>query len=257
MPAEADRPAPTSQPDPAFYARPGSRLGDWWSLLHPPYTAWHLSYVVFGAALAPRVDWLNFGLAVVAFLLAVGVSAHALDELNGRPLRTRIGSRTLWVLATACLVVAALLGVWAVERGVVAVIPLIPAGVLLAVGYNLEMFGGRLHTDLTFAAAWGGFPLLVGYLAQRPAATLPHAAVAVAGVAAATASAYAQRALSTPARELRRRVSTVSGEVVRADGRVATLDRAVLLRPLELALRALCWAMPLAALAVLLTHARS
>ena len=35
---------------PAFYARPSfasrGAIGDWWTLLHPPYTLWHLSYVV-------------------------------------------------------------------------------------------------------------------------------------------------------------------------------------------------------------------
>jgi hypothetical protein len=29
----------------------------------------------------------------VAFFLAVGISAHALDELNGRPLRTALSKR--------------------------------------------------------------------------------------------------------------------------------------------------------------------
>ena len=41
---------------PAFYAARRGGLGQWWTLLHPPYTAWHLSYVVIGASLAPRVD---------------------------------------------------------------------------------------------------------------------------------------------------------------------------------------------------------
>ena len=47
---EGDHPAER----PAYYAaRPGG-WRDWWTLLHPPYTAWHLSYSVIGAALAPR-----------------------------------------------------------------------------------------------------------------------------------------------------------------------------------------------------------
>ena len=58
-------------------------------LLHLPYTAWHLSYVVIGGCLAPIVAWGRLGAAVAAFGLAVGIGAHALDELRGRPLRTR------------------------------------------------------------------------------------------------------------------------------------------------------------------------
>ena len=67
---------------------------DWWTLLHPPYTVWHLSYVVLGAAMAPHRDWAALGVSLLAFFLAVGLGAHALDELKGRPLGTRIASST-------------------------------------------------------------------------------------------------------------------------------------------------------------------
>ena len=75
---------------PAYYAAGPGRWRDWWTLLHPPYTAWHLSYAVIGAALAPRVLVSNLIATVLAFFLAVGLAAHALDELRGRPLRTAI-----------------------------------------------------------------------------------------------------------------------------------------------------------------------
>src|SRR5207253_11177473 len=74
------------------------------------YTAWHLAYVVIGGALAPRTDWPMLGLTLLAFLLAMGIGAHALDELRGRPLRTRIPSRTLVVLAAISIAAAAAIG---------------------------------------------------------------------------------------------------------------------------------------------------
>ena len=55
-----------------------------------PYTAWHLSYVVVGGCLAAEVSWGRLGLTVLAFFLAMGIGAHALDELAGRPLQTTI-----------------------------------------------------------------------------------------------------------------------------------------------------------------------
>ncbi|MHB8593760.1 MAG: hypothetical protein ACYDB3_05415, partial [Acidimicrobiales bacterium] len=73
---------------PAFYAAARGGWRDWWTLLHPPYTAWHLSYVVIGSLIGPRVNWSTLGATVLAFFLAVGVAAHALDELQGRPLGT-------------------------------------------------------------------------------------------------------------------------------------------------------------------------
>src|SRR5256885_9786314 len=96
---------------PAFYAlRPG-RWRDLVTLLHPPYTAWHLSYVALGAAAAPHVHGDRLAAALVAFFLAVGVSAHALDELGGRPLSTALSRVTLIVLAVAGLTGAVAIGV--------------------------------------------------------------------------------------------------------------------------------------------------
>ena len=88
---------------PAFYARHGGLWADWWTMLHPPYTVWHLSYAVLGAGLAPRLSWAMLGATVLAFFLAVGVAAHALDELQGRPLGTGISARTLRIVAGAAL----------------------------------------------------------------------------------------------------------------------------------------------------------
>ena len=85
----------TDAPRPAFYAAKRGGWRDWWTVLHPPYTAWHLSYVVIGASLAPHVRISRLLGTVVAFFLAVGVAAHCLDELHGRPLRTLIPGRAL------------------------------------------------------------------------------------------------------------------------------------------------------------------
>src|SRR6476659_1128163 len=88
----------------AFYAlRPGG-WRDLVTLLHPPYTAWHLSYVALGAAAAPEVHGERVAATLLAFFLAVGVSAHALDELRGRPLGTLMPGRILVALAVIALV---------------------------------------------------------------------------------------------------------------------------------------------------------
>lgn len=243
---------------PAYYARRGGLLADCWTLLHPPYTLWHLSYAVLGAALAPRVSWTPLLMTILAFFLAVGVAAHALDERAGHPLRTRFSDRGLVVAATVALLIAMAIGVygafwwdgvnWALAAAV-------PVGAVLVVGYNLELAGGRLHDDRTFALGWGGFPVVVGYLAQSPGLDLSHGLAMVAAAGAAVALTYAQRRLSTPARQLRRRTAVVAGSMQGTDGDVVPLDRDVLLTPLEGALRALSWGVSLVALAVLLTHA--
>jgi hypothetical protein len=246
-PESAVHGATAGQPSrPAYYAAAPGRWRDWWTLLHPPYTAWHLAYVVIGAALAPQVRLDRLMASLIAFFLAVGLAAHALDELQGRPLRTQISSAALLTVAVAGLVAAVGLGAAGIVRVGWGLLPFMVAGPVLVIAYNAELFGGIVHTDLGFAAAWGAFPVLTGYVAQT--GTLAVAPVLAA--AAALALSAAQRSLSTPARTLRRRTAAVDGRVTLADGQVTVLDRQRLLAPLEQALRAMSWSIALLAAAL-------
>jgi hypothetical protein len=241
---------PETRDRPAFYALSPGGWRDYWSLLHPPYTLWHLSYVVIGASLAPRirVGWLLETLA--AFLLAMGVAAHALDELNGRPLRTRIPDGVLRAIAVVGLAAAVGLGIHGAAELSPWLWAFIVAGAFLVVAYNLELFGGAVHSDLWFALAWGAFPTLTGYFAQ----TGEIRAEAVLAAAACAAISGGQRALSTPVRRLRRSVRDVRGELVLADGSTEPLDATSIRAAPETALRWFSLAMPLLASAILLVR---
>ena len=234
---------PPPQPRPAFYAARSGGWRDWWTLLHPPYTAWHLAYVVIGACLAPVVDVTRLLATLLAFFCAVGLAAHALDELHGRPLHTQISGPALVVTAVAGLVGALALGIAGVVEVGPALVPFLVVGPLLVLGYNFELFGGAIHNDVGFAASWGAFPVLVAYVAQT--GVLALAPVLVAGGAFALSAA--QRALSTPARLLRRRASQVSGSIALTEDESIPIDRATLLAPLERALRTMSWAVVLLA----------
>ena len=242
-PEEIDA-GPTGRP--AYYAARPGRWRDWWTLLHPPYTAWHLSYAVIGAALAPRVQTSRLIATVLAFFLAVGLAAHALDELRGRPLRTRIPSPVLVAVVTVGLAGALALGVAGVYQVGWTLIPFMVAGPVLVIAYNAELFGGAMHTDFGFAAAWGAFPVLTAYVAQ--AGTLALAPVLAA--TGAFALSAAQRQLSTPARNIRRRAVRVEGSIALGDGRIVPITADGLLRPLEQALRAASWGIVLLAAAL-------
>ncbi len=231
---------------PAFYAADGSGWRQWWTILHPPYTAWHLGYVVIGASLAPRVALTPMLAAVGAFLLAVGVAAHALDELHGRPLRTTIPSAALGAATGIGLAGAAALGALGVVRVGWVLVPFIVVGPLLVVGYNVELFGGAIHHDTGFAACWGAFPVLTGYVAE--AHTLSVAPVLAA--LGAFALSLAQRHLSTSARTLRRHVVTVEGTMHLDDGSHRPIAAATLLGPTEGALLGMSWAVVLIAAAL-------
>ncbi len=228
---------------PAFYAlRPGG-WRDLVTLLHPPYTAWNLANVAIGAALAPHLYAGRLTAALLAFFLAVGICAHVLDELHGRPLGTHLSNRTLVVLAAVSLTGSAAIGIVGAVTISLTLIPFVLAGVFIVLAYNLESFGGRFHTTFWLAISWGVFPVLTAYWVNavelRPSALLAAAGCAMLLVA--------QRSLSTPVRELRRRTISLTGEQRLADGSTVTLDAARLAAPMERALQSCAVAMVLLA----------
>jgi hypothetical protein len=214
---------------PAFYAlRPGG-WRDYVTLLHPPYTAWHLSYVAVGAAVAPRFHVDRMLWALAAFALAMGVAAHALDELNGRPLRTRIPGATLVALAAVSLAGALAIGIGAAVAWGYGLLAFLAVGAFLVPAYNLELFGGRFHTDWWFALSWGGFAALTGFYVEAQSIRVEG----VLAAAYATAFSLGQRRLSTPVRQARRTLGDTAGT-----------------EPFERALRALACAAVLVACAL-------
>jgi hypothetical protein len=241
----------TSSARPAFYALSPGGWRDYVTLLHPPYTLWHLSYVVIGAGLAPHLGYVRLGLTLAAFFLAVGIGAHALDELKDRPLGTRIGNGTLIVLAAASIGGAVAIGIGGAIAREPWLLVFVGVGAFIVVAYNLELFGGRLHGDPWFALAWGGFPLLTGYFAVAGRIRLEAVIAAV----FATLSSHAQRLLSTPVRTVRRRTASVSGTIVYRDGREEPLDEESLMRAPEAALKALAAAVVSLAVALVVLHA--
>ena len=233
---------------PAFYALSPGGWRDYVTLLHPPYTLWHLSYVIWGAALSGADHYDRLAATLVAFFLAVGVAAHALDELQGRPLGTRISPAVLWILAIVGLGGAVAIGL----LGAVEVSPWLLAfvafGLFIAPAYNLEWLGGRFHSDAWFALSWGSFPLLTAYFASAEQLSL----AAVLGACMAFALSLAQRTLSARVRALRRRARSIEGRVLYHDGAVDDIDRRWATESYERALLLLAGSAFAASLAVLL-----
>jgi hypothetical protein len=225
---------------PAFYAlRPGG-WRDLVTVLHPPYTAWHLANVCFGAAAATQIHTDRFIATLVAFFLAVGISAHTFDELNGRPLKTQLSDRTLIALAVVSLAGAVGIGVAGCIIVSPTLIPFVLAGGFFVVAYNLELFGGRFHTAFWLAFAWAAFPALTSWWVN----TLSFASIKVdvAGILVAAGCfglVSVQRTLSTPVRRLRRKTVSVSGEQRLDDGTVIPLTVAEISGPLDASLRGL------------------
>jgi hypothetical protein len=204
--------------------------------------------VAIGAALAPTFVLWRLGAALGAFFLALGVACHALDELAGRPLGTRLSRTGLVALAVVGLGGAVAIGIVGAVIVSAWLIPLVAVGVFLALAYNLELFGGRFHTDLWFAVAWGGFPAFTGWFVEALDVRTDAILVAL----ACCLISLAQRRLSTPARELRRRTLSMTGRQTLRNGEVLEIDSERVLAPLEGALSALWMAMVALAVALVI-----
>jgi hypothetical protein len=230
-------------PRPAFYALRAGGWRDLVTVLHPPYTAWNLANVLLGAAAAAEIHGDRLLATLAAFFLAVGVCAHTLDELNGRPLGTSLSDRTLIAMAAISLAGALAIGVAGAITISATLIPFVLGGGFIVVAYNLELAGGRFHTDFWLAVSWGGFTALTSWWVNT--LSFAHLDQVVAGLLVAAGCSgltLAQRRLSTPVRELRRRTASVSGEQRLADGTVIALTGERLMAPLDAALRAISWA---------------
>jgi hypothetical protein len=203
-----------------------------------------------GAATAAEVDLYRLGMSLLGFFLGVGLAAHALDELRGRPLGTSISDRVLQGVAIVSLAGAAVVGVVGIVQVSAWLAAFVVVGAFLVVAYNLELFGGAFHSDLWFAIAWGGFPALTGAFAQDGRLEVEGVLIAVACVAISAA----QRALSTPVRRLRRRVEAVEGTITLRDGTTEPLGADVIRTAPEAALKLLALAMPVLATALVLSR---
>ena len=218
---------------PAFYALSPGAWRDYVTLLHLPYTVWHLSYGVLGAAAAPILHLDRVAWSLLAFFLSVGLAAHALDEYHGRPLKSGISNGRLLAIAAISLVGALLIGAYASLTIGMWMVPFVLFGGLIVPAYNLEWTGGRFHSDIAFGLAWGAFPALVGYWAN--AERLDLQAFLVSG--ACFALSLAQRTLSSRVKIVRRNVSSVSGRIEFEDGRTEDITASFLLAAPENALK--------------------
>ena len=232
----------------AWYIVPSDNyVARWVNTLHLPYTGWHLSYVALGASLGATIRWDVLGWALLAFFLGLGVAGHLLDLLRGDPLALRLPKAHLQVVGIIALSLAAAIGSLNIYWGNVEwwLGWLVVAGVVIAVGYNLEFPG--MHGDLQFAVFWGAFPFLVGYVAMDGRDLLP---LLFAGGFVFLTS-WTQRVLSTRARFIRRRVLYLGGHWS-TDRESAVFDQSWVLEPVDQALMLMSFAMPVLAGATLL-----
>jgi hypothetical protein len=220
---------------PSWYSSKNTgAVSDFINLLHPPYTLWHLSYVVIGIAMSPVIYSGRSIAVLVAFFVGLGLGAHALDETMGNPLHTKISKTRLYLVGFISLSVAILIGLYYVVVLSVLILPFVAIESFFAVAYNLEVFEKRFHTDLIFALSWGSIPFLTGYFVNSLSLSVATLVMAV-GIGFLT---YVQRTLSTQARLFRRKIDSVQS-INLVTGESIPMSSHDLISPAEKSLKAL------------------
>ncbi len=166
-----------------------------------PYTLMNASYVIIGSLLAPVVHLDRAGGLALAYLLAVGIAAHALDAMApNKPWGDILSRRQLLVLALGSLTPALGIGLYyaLTFAPFLLIIGLFELFFLLA--YNLELFGGLFHTDPWFALSWGFLPVLAGYVLQTDSLNL----TALAGGSFGFFTSYVEINASRPYKALKK-----------------------------------------------------
>ena len=217
-----------------WYAREGSRWAEFLTILHPPYTGMVLCYVGLGAFLAPVIHWDRLFWCLLAYFLGLGVGAHALDQLSGRPYGQSFTERELWLIGVGTLALASLIGAYYAVTLSPWLWLFIALGAFFAVTYPLGgLLGGRFHTDFWFVVSWGMLPFLTSYFLQALTLTLPS--LLMAGALGGTAAM--EITLSRWVRALRRRPAAL--RMVRDDGSEEEWDLPRLIGKPERALKLL------------------
>lgn len=159
-----------------------------------PYTLMNVSYVAIGSLLAPTVHLDRLGAMALVYLLAVGVTAHALDAMApNKPWGTIITEFQFLAIALAALVPALAIGLYySLFFAPLLILVGIPELFFLA-AYNLELFKGRFHTEAWFAFSWGFLPVLAGFVVQTNTLSLAPLAGGVFGFLTAYVEANASR----------------------------------------------------------------
>ena len=235
---------PTANGRRSTRSRPGG-WRDYWTLLHPPYTMWHLSYVVMGASLASgRQRPLARGdvdrvLPGDGHRRARAGRAARPAARHADPRRRVVGAGRVGLAGAVALGIdgAREVSPWIWAFIAPACSWCSPTTSSCSAGWSIPTCGSR----------WRGARSRSSRRPSRRRRASNRRPLALAAACAAISAA--QRVLSTPVRRLRRRIATVEGTITSVDGDVELIDAGTLRSAPERALRWMSLAMPLLALA--------
>ena len=177
-------------------------------MLFLPYTGMCVSFTIIGSMLSESILWDRVLSIFVIYFLALGVSAHAADNLGSKKIKPWGNFFTIFelkLMVIGGLSVSYILGVYYIitVAPLLLIIAIIEGFFLFA--YNFELFNGLFHNNFWFAVSWGGLPLLAGFVIQTDSIS----ALSLISSIIAFLVAYTEIRISRKYKELKRKPQDV------------------------------------------------
>jgi hypothetical protein len=138
-------------------------------MLFLPYTGMCISFSIVGSLLSPTtIMWDRIVAIVIIYFAALGISAHAADNIGSKkkPWGDLFSNLELLIMLVCGLVVAYAIGAYYIIFYVPLLLPIAILEGFFLFAYNYEIWNGFFHNNFWFAVSWGSMPLLAGYVMQ-------------------------------------------------------------------------------------------
>lgn len=138
-------------------------------MLFLPYTGMCISFSIVGSLLSPTtIMWDRIVAIVIIYFAALGISAHAADNMGSKkkPWGDLFSNLELLIMLVCGLVVAYAIGAYYIIFYVPLLLPIAILEGFFLFAYNYEIWNGFFHNNIWFAISWGSMPLLAGYVMQ-------------------------------------------------------------------------------------------
>lgn len=141
-------------------------------ILFLPYTCIVTSFAAWGS-LSGSFELDRLVAICLIYFLSLGVSAHFLDAVGGKTKPWgNLPKRKLWIISMISLGIAFSIGLYYafLDSPLLFPIGIIEGFFLFA--YNLELFGGRFHNNISTIISWGILPVFAGSAIQTNSITV-------------------------------------------------------------------------------------
>lgn len=128
-----------------------------------------ISFSIVGSLLSPTtIMWDRIVAIVIIYFAALGISAHAADNMGSKkkPWGDLFSNLELLIMLVCGLVVAYAIGAYYIIFYVPLLLPIAILEGFFLFAYNYEIWNGSFHNNIWFAISWGSLPLLAGYVMQ-------------------------------------------------------------------------------------------